>query len=122
MSLLTLLLREHLFDNRYLFSAVEPVGRQELQLASRLDCRVVTAELDAVDFLAKLINTILNFFDPSKVVLLALVCQFLKLAPLDLGQLVVPLGSQMLRDLSLAEMRHPLLHIIEVLVLENLVP
>ncbi len=73
-----------------------------------------------MDLLTERVYPILDFFDFGKVSLLALVCQFFKLSSLSWRQLVVPLSLQVLCDFSLAQVGQTLLHVVKVLVLENL--
>ena len=121
LALLPLSLRIHLFDDGYLFTAIEAICCEELQLTSGLYSRIIVAKLDLVDLLSKLIDTILDFLDFVEVIFLALLSEFLEFFPLLLTQLVGPLDAQMLSDLSFAQVGHPLLDLVELLVLEELV-
>ena len=121
LTLFTLSLRVHLFDNRHFFTAIEAIGCEKLQFTSGLDCLIVAAELDLVDLLSELVDAILDLLDLMKVIFLTLLSQFFELGSLLSGQLVAPLDAQVLCDLSLAQMRHSLLNFIELLVFEELV-
>jgi len=65
----------------------------------------VAAKLDAMDLFSEGVDAILYFFNASKVSLLALICQLVKLFSLTQRQLVVPLGLQVLSYLPLAQVR-----------------
>ena len=73
-----------------------------------------------MNFFAKGVYSVLDFFDFTEVVLLALICQFFKLPPFSIRQLVVPLRLNVVRNLFLIKMRHPLFDVVEVFVFEDL--
>ena len=76
LSLLALLLRKHLLDDRHLFAPVEAISCQEAQLASRLHCLVVLAVLDAVDLVTQLIDALLHELNLVEMLFLALLRLF----------------------------------------------
>ena len=121
MTLFTLSLRVHLFDNWHFFATIEAIGCQKLQFTSGLYCLIVAAELDLVDLLSELVDAILHLLNLMKVIFLALLRQFFELSSLLSAQLVAPLDAQVLGDLSLAQMRHSLLNFIELFIFEELV-
>ena len=73
-----------------------------------------------MDLFSEGVDAILYFFNASEVSLLALICQLVKLFSLTQRQLVVPLGLKVLSYLPFAQVGKALLHLIEVLVFENL--
>ena len=74
-----------------------------------------------MDLGAQPIDSILNLLNLLEVILLALLCQPLELLSLRLLQLLVPHPTDLICDLALGHVRPLLLHLIEVLVLEDLV-
>jgi len=54
-----------------------------------------------MNFFAKGVYSVLDFFDFTEVVLLALICHFFKLPPFSIRQLVVPLRLNVVRNLFL---------------------
>ena len=62
-----------------------------------------------MDLFSKVIDSTLDSLNLCKVVFFSLLSQLDKLRSLVLGELVVPLGDQLLSDFSFAEVWHALL-------------
>lgn len=70
---------------------------------------------------SELVDTILHLFNLIEVIFLTLISEFLKLLPLLTTQLMRPLDAQVLSYLTLAQMRHSLLNLVELLIFKELV-
>ena len=110
-----------LLHPRHLVPSIEPVCCHKSELASGLHCSVVLAELDLVDLLSELADSILDLFVPCVVALFALVCDLVVRLPLLVRDSIAPFLLEAPLDLLGAQVRHRLLDCVEVLVFENLV-
>ena len=71
--------------------------------------------------LSELVDAILHFFNFIEVIFLTLLSEVLKLVALLPTQLMRPLNAQVLCYLTLAQMRHSLLDLVELLIFKELV-
>ena len=67
------------------------------------------------------VDSLLDLFNPGEMVILALVSKCIELAALLDAQFMRPLEREVLAELSFAQMRELLLHIVEIFVLKKLV-
>lgn len=112
-------IRVHLLHNWDFFATEKPICSEKLEFPGWLDCVVVAAVADPMNLLTESIDFFLHIFDLLETLLLSELSQLVKLIPLGCRQLQVPLGFEMFRNFLLAQMRHPLLNFVEILVFED---
>lgn len=106
-------------DNWHHLSSEETIGRHELELARRLDSRVGIRELDVMDLLLQLTFEFACVCYRLHVLIVEMISLLFETLFDLLGKLILPLRLNLEDDVLLREMRHLLLHIVELLVLKK---